>query len=100
MPLLYPSSERLRRGEAFRPLEGLLQAGEHRGRERDRFAGRHVEGQQRLKAASGIDRQPAADGIAVHPQQACRVLAGAGLPTGQQVEHLETGLLMAMVFPL
>jgi hypothetical protein len=33
---------------------------------------------------------------AVDPQQGCHVLAGGGLPTGQEVAQLEAGLLMAV----
>jgi hypothetical protein len=100
MRLPDPSAERLIRGEAFRTLEGLVAAGEHRWREGDRVAGRHVDGQPRVQAAGGRERQPATDGMAVHPQQVCHVLAGAGWPTGQQIEPLETGLLLAIMCTL
>jgi hypothetical protein len=91
-----PLAQRLIRGEAFRATEGLLEAGEHLGREGDGFAGRHIGGQQSVQAPRGLEGQPAADRMAVHPQQMRHVLAGLGLPTGQQIEHLEAGLLMAI----
>jgi hypothetical protein len=95
-----PLAQRLIRGEAFPTMEGLLEAGEHGWCEGDGFACRHVGGQPCVQTSSGIDRQPAADGIAVDPQQARHILAGVGLPSGQEVEHLEAGLLMAVMFTL
>jgi len=88
------------RGDAFRTLEGLLEAGQHCWREGDGFAGRHVGGQQRVQAPSGVARQPAAAGMAVAPQPVGHVLAGVGWPTGQAVEPLQAGLLMAVMSPL
>jgi hypothetical protein len=38
-----------------------------------------------------------ADGVAMDAQQARHVLAGAGLPAGQQVQHLQAGLLVGVM---
>ena len=38
--------------------------------------------------------------MAANPRQVCQLLAGLPLPTGQQIEHLEAGLLVAVMFPL
>jgi hypothetical protein len=92
-----PLAPRLRRREAVRTREGLLEAGQHAWREGDRCARRHVGGPSCAQAPGGIDRQPAADGMAVHPQSGGHVLAGVGLPTGQQGEHLQAELLMAVM---
>jgi len=93
----HPLAQRLIRGEAFGVAQGLLQAGEHLGRERDRFAPGDIGGQQGGQPAGGLDGPPMANGVTMDAQQARHVLAGAGLPTGQQVQHLQAGLLMAIV---
>jgi hypothetical protein len=95
--LAYPLAEGLIRGEAFGPVQGLLQAGEHRWGQRDGCARGEVSRHQRLQAPGGIHGQPAADGVAMHAHQAGDVLAGLGLATRQEVEHLQAGLLVAVM---
>jgi hypothetical protein len=34
------------------------------------------------------------------PQEPCHILAGVGVPTGQDIPHLEAGLLVPIMFPL
>jgi hypothetical protein len=87
-------------GEAFGPVEGLHQAGEHFRRERDRFAGGDVGIQQSVKTPGGVTCQPASDRIAVDAQQAGHLLTLVGLPTRQQVEHLQAKLFVAVMFTL
>ena len=45
MRLSDPAAQRLIRREAVRAIEGLLETGQHAGREGDRFSRRHVGGQ-------------------------------------------------------
>jgi hypothetical protein len=100
MRLPAPWAQRLIRREAFPTVEGLLEAGEHGWCEGEGFACRHIGGQPRVQPPSGRDRHPAADGIAGDPQQVGHVLARVGWPSGQEVEHLEAGFLMAVMFTL
>jgi hypothetical protein len=100
MRLPHPETQRLIRGEAIGTVEGLLRAGEYGRRQRDGFAHRDVRRQQGRQAACGIQGQPAANGVAMHPQQACHILARVGLSTGQQIEHLQTGLLVAVMLAM
>jgi hypothetical protein len=88
-------AQRLGRGEAFGAAQRLLQAGEHRGRQRAGLARGDVGRQQGGQPSHGVAGQPMADGVAL---QARHVLARAGVPAGQQVQHLQTGLLVAVMF--
>lgn len=84
----YPLPQRLRRGEALRGAERLLAAGEHLGREGAGFARWAIGGPQGRSASSGVEGQPAADGVPLHAQQARHLLALVGLSTRQEVAHL------------
>jgi hypothetical protein len=86
------------RGKAFWAAEHLLETGEHCGREGDRFASGDIGGQESVQASRSIERQPAPDGIPMDSQKMRHVLAGMGLPTGQEVEHLQARLLVAVMF--
>ena len=88
------------RAEAVRLLECLLQVGKYRRGEGGRFAGWNVELKQRWEAAGLVARQPAPDGIATDPKQTGNVLAGVGLATGEEIEHLEAGFLAPVMLML
>jgi hypothetical protein len=64
------------------------------------FARGDIGLQQGGQPSGGIDCQPMAHGVAMDAWQARHVLAGVGLPTGQQVKHLQAGLLVALMFML
>jgi hypothetical protein len=96
----HPLAQRLIRSGALWTTESLLKTSEDRGRQRDGFAGRDIRGQAGLSPACGIDGQPAADRMAMDPQQLGHFLAAVGLPTRQQVEHLQARLFVSIIFML
>lgn len=75
MGLCHPLAQCFIRGKAFWTVEDLLQAGAHRRRERDGFAGGDVGGQQGVQPPSSREGQPAIDGVAMHPEEGCHLLA-------------------------
>jgi hypothetical protein len=101
----HPLAQCLIGGEAFGPVEGLLQAGEHCRRKRDRFACGDVGLQQGMKPLGGVKCQPVANCVAVDAQQAGHLLAVVGLPTRQRVVWnllgigLVSGLLVGVCLP-
>jgi hypothetical protein len=78
----HPLAQGFIRGQAFRAAERLLEAGADGGCAGDGSACRHVGSQQRAQPSPGTDRQPATDGVAMHPEEGCHLLAVAGLATG------------------
>jgi len=87
-------------GKASGLPEYLLQRGQRGWRERHGFASRHVQRQQGVQASRFVEHEPMADGVAMDAQQVRHLLAGVGLPAGQQVEHLEPGSLAPVMFML
>jgi hypothetical protein len=53
-----------------------------------------------MKTPGGVKCQPATDRVAVDAQQAGHLLAVVGLPTRQQLEHLQAQLLVTVMFTL
>jgi hypothetical protein len=90
----HPWPQRLRRGEACRAAARLLAAGAQVRCERDGFTGGDIRLPQGRPAASRIEGQPAADRVAMPPQELGHLLAGLGLTPGQSVEHLQAGRLV------
>jgi hypothetical protein len=64
------------------------------------LACRDIRRQQGVQAPRGLNSQPAADGLAVHSQEVRHLLARLGVPAGQQIEHLEARLFMAIMLTL
>jgi hypothetical protein len=66
----------------------------------DGCAGRDTGRQYGIETTNSIPGQPPTHREAVDTQQAGHLLAVPGLPGSQQVEHVQTGLLVAVMFLL
>jgi hypothetical protein len=86
--------------EAFGARQHLCKTSADVRRERDGLTGRARGRQSGRYASGGRDRQPASDGVAMDPEAWGHVLAGMGLPTGQERQPLETRLLVPIMLPL
>jgi hypothetical protein len=87
-------------GESFCAVEGVSKTGEDCRRERDGLTRGDVGRQQGVQASGRIARQPATDGVPMDAEELCHILAGVGVPTRQDIQPLEAGLLVSVMFPL
>jgi hypothetical protein len=95
--LFDPLAQRLIGGQAHRPPEGLLQAGQDVRGQGHGLPSRHVHVQQRRQAACFIDRKPVADGMAMDAPQLGNALAGLRLSAGQSREPLQAWCLATVM---
>jgi hypothetical protein len=98
--LLAPLAAGFVGGNASRPRQGLGHGRQHRGRQRERLPGGHVQRQAGRQTARCVDGEPVADGRAMDAQERGRVWARVGWPAGPEGEPLEAWRLAPLVVPL